>query len=130
MANQFFCDIYVQFQSTLPVRGATPCFVKSFRRIKFQSTLPVRGVTTYGYAGRLRVEISIHAPREGSDGGIGDGAASIAVFQSTLPVRGATKGRSSAYSAVVFQSTLPVRGATGNVLQGNEARLHFNPRSP
>ena len=56
--------------------------------------------------------ISIHAPRGGSDveelaGGIRQ------VFQSTLPVGGATPPCSPAISpGIVFQSTLPVGGAT------------------
>ena len=35
--------------------------------MEFQSTLPVRGATISGPAGALFNRISIHAPREGSD---------------------------------------------------------------
>ena len=35
---------------------------------EFQSTLPVRGATTAVDSARLQGMISIHAPREGSDG--------------------------------------------------------------
>ena len=120
----------LQFQSTLPVRGATTK-IDSTRRIRiFQSTLPVRGATkavsAYGGCGifqstlpvrgatyfcpclRLNYVISIHAPREGSD-----------VSSSDLPV-----------SLMIFQSTLPVRGATGGQLHGLLVHRHFNPRSP
>ena len=56
----------------------------------FQSTLPVRGATPL-IALELKEEgISIHAPREGSDGGGSLGVVAQLVFQSTLPVRGAT----------------------------------------
>ena len=34
-----------RFQSTLPVRGATPLISGGFSLLKFQSTLPVRGAT-------------------------------------------------------------------------------------
>ena len=40
--------------------------------IKFQSTLPVRGATNFKYGKRHLQDISIHAPRAGSDtGGLG-----------------------------------------------------------
>ena len=79
-------------------------------------------------------EISIHAPRAGSDdwrGRIGRYALyfnprspcgerqklfgitpSGKAFQSTLPVRGATGIGKSTLLDKIFQSTLPVRGAT------------------
>ena len=36
---------------------------------QFQSTLPVRGATLYRSRGRAEGAVSIHAPREGSDQG-------------------------------------------------------------
>ena len=56
------------FQSTLPARGATiQLFAELPNPFQFQSTLPARGATT-GADGILKsVEISIHAPRTGSD---------------------------------------------------------------
>ena len=63
-------------------------------------------------AQRRVAQISIHAPREGSDStNVGD-AGSQSAFQSTLPVRGATFPLFTAGLGFVFQSTLPVRGAT------------------
>ena len=59
------------FQSTRPVRGATPIF-------------PRCGVD------RL---ISIHAPRAGRDAMFGNMQTESTLFQSTRPVRGATPGR-------------------------------------
>ena len=79
-----------KFQSTLPVRGATGWALSAPMKSQFQSTLPVRGATTRLRHLALAGDISIHAPREGSDPwtmrpwGVGSG------FQSTLPVRGAT----------------------------------------
>jgi len=60
-------------------------------------------------------EISIHAPREGSDLESGCAAMKEWLFQSTLPVRGAThRGQTISYT-LRFQSTLPVRGATNQL---------------
>ena len=59
------CNI---FQSTLPVRGAT--MPKGWLvpvPLIFQSTLPVRGATAVAVAYPIAGFISIHAPRAGSD---------------------------------------------------------------
>ena len=57
----------VQFQPTLPVRGATMTWRKASVPKKFQPTLPVRGATALCLDGIEEV-----------------------LFQPTLPVRGAT----------------------------------------
>ena len=83
----------LQFQSTLPARGATdrlwssahqPRYFnprsprgerldtrtqgdKETRSSGFQSTLPARGATGVVFTGNRDFDISIHAPREGSD---------------------------------------------------------------
>ena len=57
-----------EFQSTLPMRGATNCLESPIARYTFQSTLPMRGATV------TFTEVNI-ANFE---------------FQSTLPMRGAT----------------------------------------
>ena len=57
-----------QFLSTLPARGATwPTTPGNTGRSSFLSTLPARGATRHLVGGRLFGQISIHAPREGSD---------------------------------------------------------------
>ena len=56
------------FQSTLPARGATMYFgVKTHGTGQFQSTLPARGATPQVPQPTQQQNISIHAPREGSD---------------------------------------------------------------
>ena len=58
-----------RFQSTLPVWGATVYPAKKGKDVmEFQSTLPVWGATNIIKTKWLRkLEISIHAPRVGSD---------------------------------------------------------------
>ena len=78
----------------------------------------------------LLTEISIHAPRAGSDFYRRLVLVAGNIFQSTLPVRGATwMGNEDCY-AKAFQSTLPVRGATGRFDSDDKGSQHFNPRSP
>ena len=102
----------LRFQSTLPVRGATPQLLLHRPVIQFQSTLPVRGATRLPGHHQGQREISIHAPREGSDSFSGGKDSGLLLFQSTLPVRGATYLKSRIIFLIKFQSTLPVRGAT------------------
>ncbi len=78
----------------------------------FQSTLPVWGATTRGLLDLLAAEISIHAPRVGSDARYQAMATKAGIFQSTLPVWGATPLAKMAPLPLAFQSTLPVWGAT------------------
>jgi len=58
----------VVFQSTLPVGGATCKFFSVGLPVgEFQSTLPVGGATPAPGDVLFRQQISIHAPRGGSD---------------------------------------------------------------
>ena len=59
--------VFIRFQSTLPVWGATFIRKPIDRHILFQSTLPVWGATDMLSIGLLNRNISIHAPRVGSD---------------------------------------------------------------
>ena len=63
------CSISVlsEFQSTLPARGATISTDFWNNLQTFQSTLPARGATRRGSSVRIHQNISIHAPRTGSD---------------------------------------------------------------
>ena len=95
----------MEFQSTLPVRGATSGSSPSYpSEARFQSTLPVRGAT-----------------------GVKRTFAGLVEFQSTLPVRGATVFLVLKVLLRGFQSTLPVRGATagaGCTRPGNRISIH------
>ena len=59
-----------------------------------------------------KLDISIHAPRTGSDGITRHVLFVRTRFQSTLPARGATDIDNKLQVAFTFQSTLPARGAT------------------
>ena len=98
---------------------------------EFQSTLPARGATTRGDQSEEQGRISIHAPREWSDGSLIFGSFHSNLFQSTLPARGATVYVTLDGELIaVFQSTLPARGATFNSRFAAFICSYFNPRSP
>ena len=82
--------------------------------LKFQSTHPLRGATPLSAQEMANGKISIHAPLAGCDGRMGLSPLAVMQFQSTHPLRGATAtcpNRCRAPSR--FQSTHPLRGATG-----------------
>ena len=122
------------------------------KRLLFQSTLPARGATRTRQPCIRPCDISIHAPREGSDS-ICSSLMPIPlnfnprsprgerrqkrkkewrkrIFQSTLPARGATAFTNVFLISEIFQSTLPARGATGGNDRLGQIRTYFNPRSP
>ena len=126
----------MQFQSTLPVGGAT--WKKSLRGFRaiisihaprggsdktdcteykpyfgFQSTLPVGGATPRLSGSGKKRGISIHAPRGGSDGL----KQQLLLYSPVISIH-APRGGSDWFvmdakvNGVEFQSTLPVGGAT------------------
>ena len=96
------------FQSTLPARGATvsPEPIPASAPL-FQSTLPARGATPSQYTQQRNVQISIHAPRTGSDQTGGD-----TLWQREISIHA------------------PRTGSDSTWIRPCCARRYFNPRSP
>ena len=80
-----------EFQSTLPMRGAT-AMGQRVRRQKnnFNPRSPCGERLTLSEDGTFSIKISIHAPHTGSDEGLRVVWRGGYIFQSTLPIRGAT----------------------------------------
>ena len=115
----------------LPVRGATsaPCALPGMR--SFQSMLPVRGATAVLSAQRLGPNISIHAPRAGSDVGFVVPTFSEVGISIHAPRAGSDcPGTITHRGMATFQSMLPVRGATGAEHDHAGCCNYFNPCSP
>ena len=60
-------DVDFEFQPTLPARGATAKDDAKTESCTFQPTLPARGATEGRRLRNVRMVISTHAPRTGSD---------------------------------------------------------------
>ena len=142
------------FQSTLPGWGATRIGGFDGSVFKFQSTLPGWGATIDTRNGVLIVSISIHAPRMGSDPGIGvscirkssyfnprspDGERRRLRFETpqikAISIHAPRMGSDSTVSSSLdslkkFQSTLPGWGATNLIALWSPGLSDFNPRSP
>ncbi len=78
----------------------------------FQSTLPVRGATSGSAEEVYSTEISIHAPRTGSDGFAILVICRVLYFNPRSPYGERHPAQLGQVSLKLFQSTLPVRGAT------------------
>ena len=143
-----------EFLSTLPARGATCTWEDRDTAVSFLSTLPARGATPAGAIrnhatryfyprsprGERRADqggqvfvfpISIHAPREGSDGVAFQGHFLDGVFLSTLPARGATSTASSTPACSAHFYPRSPRGERRHQhRQHREFCTDFYPRSP
>ena len=95
------------FQSTLPLRGATPRQRVHTPPRRFQSTLPLRGATKLNLNILDALPISIHAPLAGSD------AKDVAAIK---------EHRISIHA--------PLAGSDSVHLEGRYRVPDFNPRSP
>ena len=92
---------------------------------------PREGSDYAGPAMAAPPSISTHAPREGSDISASRAMMSGVRFQPTLPARGATLSSRSCGRPWRFQPTLPARGATrGELILLHDGKKDFNPRSP
>ena len=140
-----------QFQSTLPARGATLLVNGLWHDQIFQSTLPARGATTFVVHAQ-KSNISIHAPRTGSDALYFPRIAFARYFNPRSPHGERPSGqpeppaasnfnprsphgerrsaRTSPDVTFPFQPTLPARGATLEGDSRDRGPGHFNPRSP
>ena len=125
-----FCPLVVQFQSTLPARGATVSLHPSGKPHLFQSTLPARGATTAHLLEIRPFGISIHAPRTGSDPPRPTIAMPTKRFQSTLPARGATPAEGTNEAAEWHFNPRSPHGERRQTSQPQLGFRYFNPRSP
>ena len=119
------------FQSTLPVRGATQTGADhglQGRDCKPRSPCGERPPTIE--ARLYCLEISIHAPRAGSDCRRYTTVWRMGHFNPRSPCGERPNLVFMSSMAISFQSTLPVRGATAGGCERMIAMLNFNPRSP
>ena len=125
-----------QFQSTLPVRGATmalfakcaigqdfnprsPCGERPgcaptafFCARNFNPRSPCGERRLFGNSDDLHYTISIHAPRAGSDAALRGSGCVHQYFNPRSPCGERHEHRGRSAGEVRFQSTLPMRGAT------------------
>ena len=106
------CANMLEFQSTLPLRGATHRKGEGDHGPVISIHTPLAGSDGHVIRRYPDERISIHTPLAGSDWDIRGFDRSMLIFQSTLPLRGATRMDELCRDTIKFQSTLPLRGAT------------------
>ena len=84
--------LHTQFQSTLPLRGATMAVFEDLDSWLISIHAPLTGSDKRLPLKSTLIPISIHAPLTGSDGRVRAKMDAYRRFQSTLPLRGATDG--------------------------------------
>ena len=116
-----------KFQSTRPMRGATPIYAVRIGTKEFQSTRPMRGATFSTFFSCKTSVISIHAPHAGRDSWRPTTTASSRHFNPRAPC-GARQARAAgAEWNRRFQSTRPMRGATGqNIKRGGTRNISIH----
>ena len=103
------CHQALKFQSTLPARGSdSGPYPQRRQDCNFNPRSPRGGATLQGQRQNDRVQISIHAPREGE--------------RLAISVEYMAKEQ--------FQSTLPARGSDRTQYLRSKEFYDFNPRSP
>ena len=90
----------------------------------------MRGATWRVIRAKIDSNISIHAPRAGSDSTDFCFLLCLVDFNPRSPCGERQRARCESQSAKKFQSTLPVRGATITTLPPSHNMTYFNPRSP
>ena len=134
-------------------RGERPFPARAFATVlEFQSTLPSRGATFFRQLLRTVKSISIHAPLAGSDFLASRFFLISLIFQSTLPSRGATSSEDykERFRAISIHAPLagsdretglqtsryrisihaPLAGSDASFAPSEEVFFYFNPRSP
>ena len=123
--------VFLTFQSTHPVRGATVSMPAKLMVFIFQSTHPVRGATGVRQQHDRDAHISIHAPREGCDGDDGQEQSAGGDISIHAPREGCDYLHYLLHCSIKsFQSTHPVRGATLSREYRKAITEDFNPRTP
>ena len=119
----------LEFQSTLPMRGATAGTLDEWAAKVFQSTLPMRGATSRSIRCTVPRLISIHTPHAGSDG-------MQTVYRNTCKISIHTPHAGSDQRCSVVQWGFrisihtPHAGSDLGTAYSVQARQDFNPHSP
>ena len=104
----------MEFQPTLPVRGATVHLVQRASHTQFQPTLPVRGATYCPRRGNRRARHFNPRSPCGERPASHSSKLPLSYFNPRSPCGERQAPHSSSSGCPLFQPTLPVRGATAS----------------
>ena len=119
-----------QFQSTLPLRGATQVSIMALQTLDISIHAPLAGGDLCLGLKDLVTQISIHAPLAGGDDLVAQKRRSVGI-SIHAPLAGGDPANALNVPKASFQSTLPLRGATRpSATCPISVKPYFNPRSP
>ena len=124
------CAYLCQFQSTHPLRGATPTGYSCCICLSYFNPRTPCGVRRTYIAPSLLLEISIHAPLAGCDGAFIKNHALIDKFQSTHPLRGATNRPGAAKPRIAISIHAPLAGCDTATLTWQRSYEQFQSTHP
>ena len=131
LSDPMASSVVKPFQSTLPVWGATRARDYNIKRAEISIHAPRVGSDSEGSPQASHSRISIHAPRVGSDlSTVMYRYLRVSNFNPRSPCGERRVDGHGPGAGKRFQSTLPVWGATGTRLYLSAGRTDFNPRSP
>ena len=119
----------INFNPRSPCGERPAAMQKELRDMEFQSTLPMRGATMVSTRLPPNNKISIHAPHAGSDISGPLPPSTPSNFNPRSPCGERQGRRVQEPTGWQFQSTLPMRGAT-KTTNNADRTADFNPRSP
>ena len=119
----------IQFQSTLPVRGATTLEITNTHDTNISIHAPREGSDQSIFLSILPLPISIHAPREGSDGVLCH-VSTLYMISIHAPREGSDQGGGNCQLAVRISIHAPREGSDSGGSEIHSQNQHFNPRSP
>ena len=122
---------FLLFQSTHPLRGATPYPRDYCWRRCISIHAPLAGCDGHARQEQRDHGISIHAPLAGCDWAATIDGTTLTAFQSTHPLRGATPRRPGrAARRWNFNPRTPCGVRLRSAGRDHAGRVHFNPRTP
>ena len=124
--NQSFVD----FNPRSPCGERQVHLIPPLQHLQFQSTLPVRGATDQTVKVINRLKISIHAPRAGSDVKVSFPEFLVCYFNPRSPC--GERRFDGGYNLVIVLISIhaPRAGSDAPSFRGVVDKLDFNPRSP
>ena len=118
-----------EFQSALPLRGATCCARVGIAGLRFQSALPLRGATCPFFRYRFNGYFNPRSPCGERPSPVAKRCCSTR-FQSALPLRGATRAMRHCYKVSSYFNPRSPCGERQSPRYTAYSSHYFNPRSP
>ena len=128
-ATFYLCQTF-EFQSTLPLRGATATIVHHVKHLKISIHAPLTGSDFQSQGKDQQSEYFNPRSPYGERQLTGSLPLKFGLFQSTLPLRGATTPPAKVVRVLLISIHAPLTGSDRVAIVATPSGINFNPRSP